>query len=230
MKKNAQIEVNNEKIAALLVGTEAERPKALFLHGAGQATKERALPLAEELAASGFDSVLFDFSGHGESTGELLTSSLSKRVSEAKAVAAHFQFVPETLVAFSMGGHIALELLKEWPIRSLILFYPAIYADEATAVSFGEGFSDIIRVPESWRRASIVDNLEDFEGTLLIVVGGNDAVIPRGVIQLLESKAIHASKKEVCVVPNVGHALLEKVYADPRLREKIFRLLNLFIQ
>jgi len=113
-------------IGEFLTRNPDDAPQLLFLHGAGQANKERAKPLAEAIVdATGLGAFLVDFSGHGESSGELSASSLKKRTHEAEAA---WPFLaddkPLAVFAFSMGGHIALELLANHKIESLILFYP----------------------------------------------------------------------------------------------------------
>ncbi|MFF8904104.1 alpha/beta hydrolase [Streptomyces olivaceoviridis] len=92
-----------------LSGVSAGRPgrtTALLLHGAGNGSKQRLLPLLADFAAHGCRALAFDFSGHGESTGALAELSLRRRYEQAVAVLdAH---VPEDdpliLVGFSDGG------------------------------------------------------------------------------------------------------------------------------
>ena len=64
-----------------LVGTtflnnQDEKISFIFLHGAGEASKEKLYPVAQRLLNAHIPSFCFDFSGHGESTGELHNSSL----------------------------------------------------------------------------------------------------------------------------------------------------------
>lgn len=55
-------------------------PAAVLLHGAGPGTKDRLLPLLADFAARGCHALAFDFSGHGESTGEQRELSLRRRL------------------------------------------------------------------------------------------------------------------------------------------------------
>jgi pimeloyl-ACP methyl ester carboxylesterase len=106
-----------------------------------------------------------------------------------------------------MGGHIALSLLRAHQVETLLLIAPAIYAMEAFAVPFGPGFSEIIRRNESWQRADVLEPLQSFRGNLLIYVGEDDAVIPPGVIDLLDEHSPNASTKRIVRVPGWGHRL-----------------------
>lgn len=224
--------VGKEKLSGQTVFNPAgDKPQLLFLHGAGQATKERALPIAERLAELSISSFGFDFSGHGESTGQLSQSSLKKRTDEALAA---YQFLdqtkPKAICAFSMAGHIALELLKRTQnIQALFLFYPAIYSDKAFNLNFDSQFSAAIREENSWQKASVVNCLKDFKGNLLIVIGENDQVIPKGVVELLDEIAVNTKNKKIITVPEVGHLVLPAIYNNPTLSGQIIKIMYEYI-
>src|SRR5205823_2769876 len=61
------------------------RPKqnAVIMHGAGQANRKRYYAVASELESRGIGVLLFDFSGHGESSGFIGESSLERRAKQA---------------------------------------------------------------------------------------------------------------------------------------------------
>lgn len=222
----------DERLEGIVLGRKRdERPGALFLHGAGQATKERALPLARRLAETGTSSFLFDFSGHGASTGSLEESSLIKRTQEARAALAFCDRErPLRLFGFSMGGHVALELLPHLAVSHLVLFYPAVYAEEAFKVPFGSGFSEIIRRPGSWQDAAVMRNLDGFEGSLLVVIGENDEVIPPGVVDSIMGRAMLARRKEFLTVPGAGHQLLGYLAGHPDEEDRIFNKVTSFVE
>lgn len=141
---------NKERLAGRLIIPLVLQSKSgiLFLHGAGKSNKERSQPIAMRLAEEyGIPSFLFDFSGHGGSTGNLESSSLQKRIQESIEAAQASGFSNSmTVCAFSMGGHVALELLDDLQIQNLVLFYPAVYTDLANKISFGDpAFSEMIR-------------------------------------------------------------------------------------
>jgi len=198
-----------ERLAGnIIYGDGESKPRLLFLHGAGKATKERSSYLAFELAKHGIGSFSFDFSGHGESSGRLEESSLKKRLAEA-SVALHFLDKSEgiTVCGSSMGAHIALELVKTAPVKTLVLFCPAIYDRNAVPVPFNRGFSAIIRRQGSWRNTDVFGSICKFTGNLLIVTGEKDEVIPGGVIEALDSQAGNAKNKEIIRVPDAGHQI-----------------------
>jgi uncharacterized protein len=186
------------------------RPTCLVLHGAGNSSKLRMEPFCRGLASAGLSTLSFDFSGHGQSSGSITRSSLSKKTSEALAMARLLsEQSPVTLCAFSMGGYIALRLLPHLKARvhSVLLFAPAIYDPAAFYVPFGPEFSKVIRAQESWRRSDAPELLRGFEGRLLIVVGNDDDVIPPAVIDLLYSSSSSAEIIEIVRLPGAPHQL-----------------------
>lgn len=212
-----------ETLEAISIGDSPTSSGIVFLHGAGKATKERALPLAKRLAtAYGINSFLFDFSGHGASTGRMDDSSLAKRLAEAKTAIRESGFEPPvSFCAFSMGGHIALELLKDTAVRGLALFYPAIYAADAVHLQFNEVFSAKIREPLSWAHNDVVPALESFRGSLLLVRGSEDTVIPSGVIDTIRAAARNTESFREIVIKDAPHLVLPTVYDHPDLFEDI---------
>ena len=228
MNNSINFTAGSETLAGLFVrNNEAEVPNVLFLHGAGNGTKERALPIAEYLQEQiNISSFLFDFSGHGQSSGTLSSSSIAKRVLEAEAALQFFDTSkPFSLVASSMGGHIALTLMKKYPIQNVVLLYPGIYTDEAFGVPFTNEFSEIIRKHESWRDATVPKVLRKFEGNLLIIIGEQDTVIPHEVIETLKNEAVIAKTVEELIIPNGTHWFLEPTLADPDSRNQLCEII-----
>jgi pimeloyl-ACP methyl ester carboxylesterase len=168
----SEFRVGEETLVGQKIGS--GKPTILYLHGAGNSTKERGLPIMVKLAEAGLSIFCFDFSGHGESTGEMKNSSLEKRLSESQAALSFLDDKkPVTVIASSMAGHIALELVKRCPrVKNLILFYPAVYATKAFKIPFTEAFSDIIRQPNSWKDNDVMGSLQQFTGNLLVIIGG----------------------------------------------------------
>lgn len=205
------IKVGQETLAGTILdnGNFCATPRFVFLHGGGDySIKERIYDFAEPILKKKINILTFDFSGHGESTGQIKESSLKKRVMEAKEVIN--QFVTESPIIFSgasMGGYIALKILKSYNVKTLILFGPALYDAKAYDVRFDQGFTQIIREPESWGNTDALKTLENFEGNLLIVIGEKDEVIPPGVIQLIYHHAKKARKKEIYIIPNCPHKI-----------------------
>src|SRR4051812_31778357 len=77
------LEIDGEQIVCEY---ELRETNAVILHGAGQAHRGRFYEIAEALLARGVGVVVFDFSGHGESSGQSSELSLRRRFLQAQAV------------------------------------------------------------------------------------------------------------------------------------------------
>jgi len=184
--------------------------ECLVLHGAGNSSKDRTAVLCRSLAANGFPSLTFDFSGHGHSSGSLQCASLSLRTSEAQGALRYLRTTKRcAILAFSMSGHIAIDLLRRHPERfdRLVLLAPAIYDDAAYDVPFGPEFSQIIRTENSWLRSSAPSWLSTYTGSVLIVSGNADTVIPKQVIDLLFNASSNAARRRLIRLENIPHQL-----------------------
>jgi len=94
----------------------------------------KAMAVAEWAAAHDLSSTRFDYSGHGISEGPFTDGTIGRWLEEACAVFTRVTAGPQVIIGSSMGGHIALlllrKLLREQPveaqrIKSLVLIAPA---------------------------------------------------------------------------------------------------------
>ncbi|MFF5517594.1 alpha/beta fold hydrolase [Streptomyces coeruleorubidus] len=209
--------VDGERLSGLSGGTgpgEPARATAVLLHGAGNGSKERLLPLLSEFAAHGCHALAFDFSGHGESTGLLPELSLRRRFEQAVSVIdAHARVDgPLVLVGFSMSGQTVADLVRHYGDRvaALGLCAPAVYAAQAWDVPFGAGdgrFSEIIRRPGSWRESPALDVLRGYEGRAVLAVPGTDEVIPSAVTEAVSEALARRAQFTLGELPEAEHRL-----------------------
>ena len=165
-------------------------PRLLVLHGAGDSCRQRFQLLREELFAAGISSAAFDFVGHGDTGGDLKSSSLRSRCRQARRVAEALNLKqPLALMGASMSAYTAVKLLEHYRIKDLILVVPAMYAARAESIPFNRGFTEIIRQPQSWIDSDAWPLLAAYRGRLLIVAAEHDGVIPRDVIDRIYDSA-----------------------------------------
>ncbi|GAA1305038.1 hypothetical protein GCM10009647_023370 [Streptomyces sanglieri] len=195
-------------------GGEPSGTTAVLLHGAGTGSKERLLPLVREFVAHGCRAFAFDFSGHGESTGQLGELSLRRRFEQAVAVIEAYAGAdgPLVLVGFSMSGQTVADLARHYGDRvaALGLCAPAVYAAEAWDEPFGDGngrFSGIIRRPDSWREAPALDALRAYESRAVLAVPGTDAVIPPAVTEAVQEALAARAQYTRLDLPDASHQL-----------------------
>jgi pimeloyl-ACP methyl ester carboxylesterase len=86
----------------------------LWLSGLNsQMTGTKASALAQWARANGVGCVRFDYSGHGQSEGRLEGGTIGGWLAEARAVFCRLSQGPQILVGSSMGGYLALLLLRD---------------------------------------------------------------------------------------------------------------------
>lgn len=116
-------------------------PGVVFLGGFRsdmQGTK--ALDLDDWAAQTGRAFLRFDYSGHGDSSGDFLDGCIGDWAADARAVIEALTDGPQVLVGSSMGGWIALLLARAMPERVAGLVTIAA-APDFTEQGFWAGFS-----------------------------------------------------------------------------------------
>ncbi|MEH6578444.1 MAG: alpha/beta fold hydrolase [Amphritea sp.] len=180
----------------------------LLLHGAGNATRERFLPLRERLAEFAITSTALDFLGHGETGGQISHSSLASRTDQALAlVDSQDHKSPLSILGSSMGAYNAIKITQQISVNLLVLFVPGVYTPEAYRVPFGKEFSRIIRRDCSWSDSDAWEILSRYRGSLLVIESENDTVIPKAIPERLLSSATRAQRREHLIVPGAPHQL-----------------------
>jgi pimeloyl-ACP methyl ester carboxylesterase len=94
----------------------------------------KATAVAEWAAAHGLSSTLFDYSGHGISGGVFTEGTIGRWLEEAHAVFTRVTSGPQIVIGSSMGGYLALLLLRKLlreetaearRVKALVLIAPA---------------------------------------------------------------------------------------------------------
>ena len=102
------------RIAYLRQKPQCCEPGVLWLNGFHSVmTGTKASALAEWADRQGRGCLRFDYSGHGQSAGRLVDGTIGRWLEEARAVFCRLSCGRQVLVGSSMGGYIALLLLKE---------------------------------------------------------------------------------------------------------------------
>lgn len=217
------LKTDGEEIACEFL---VKEKNAVILHGAGTSELTRFYPIAEELAKHSLGVVLFDFSGHGQSTGRLSEQSLQKRKEQAKAVID--KIAPKGrlyLAGFSMGAQTLCDILPDYKdrVEAILLGCPAIYTEEAKNIPFGnKEFTAKLREENSWKNSKAPDSLKDFAGRCVIAIGDQDKVIPEGVVSLLKNTAHEPMYKEY---PGATHNFAKWLSENPKELSKLIQQL-----
>jgi uncharacterized protein len=224
---NGSFPADGESLAySLYVPLRESREVALSLHGAGPAGRERIGYLAEHLASVGSSLFCFDFSGHGESTGHLVDSSLSRRSLQAIAALQVMEKPPTLLIGTSMGGHIASSVLTATAPKFLLLFCPALYGDDSLDLPFDQRFTDSIRKPASFERSSLRRDLARYAGKSLLVIGEDDQIIPPRVVEIYGEELRKEGQFKLLRMPGAPHNLHGWAHQRPENRLAILRAVD----
>jgi len=137
----------------------------------------------------------FDYSGHGESGGRFVDGTIGQWLEEAAAVFAQARG-PQVLVGSSMGGWIALLLVRELKRRAavpdasaptiagLVLIAPAVDFTEALMwKNFPAPVKAEIMERGSWRRPSDYDP-QGYEITRALIEEGRNHLLLGGLIEV----------------------------------------------
>jgi pimeloyl-ACP methyl ester carboxylesterase len=112
---NVGARAKRRRIAYLqLQAAQAGRPGLVWLSGLkSEMTSTKAAAVADWAEARGVACLRFDYSGHGQSEGRFEDGTISRWLEEAEAAIRSLTAGPQVLVGSSMGGYIALLLLRK---------------------------------------------------------------------------------------------------------------------
>jgi pimeloyl-ACP methyl ester carboxylesterase len=116
-------------------------------------------------AAQGRACLRFDYSGHGESSGDFTHGTLTRWLEESLAVYRHFAKEPQVVIGSSMGGWLALLLARRLretkagpPIVGMVLIAPAVdFTEELMWKQFPDAIKREIEEKGIWLRPSEYD-------------------------------------------------------------------------
>jgi len=111
---------------------------------------------------NGRSCIRFDYSGHGESGGDFADGTIGRWLEDSVAVFESFASGPQVLVGSSMGGWLALLLVRalrprktEGSVAGLVLIAPAVdFTEELMWKNFSPEVKRQIETDGSWQRPS----------------------------------------------------------------------------
>jgi pimeloyl-ACP methyl ester carboxylesterase len=123
----------------------------------------KAMALDNWAAARGRACLRFDYSGHGESGGEFVDGTIGRWLEESLAVYSAFAACPQVVIGSSMGGWLALLLMRalkadaklKAPVAGLVLIAPAVdFTEELMWKQFSPEIKLQIERTGAWQRPS----------------------------------------------------------------------------
>ena len=133
----------------------------------------------------------FDYSGHGESGGAFTDGTITRWLEEGLAVFAAFAEGPQIVIGSSMGGWLALLLLRALrtrgthnaPIAGLVLIAPAVdFTEELMWKNFSPETKRQIEQTGAWQRPSRYSE-QPYPITKALITDGRDHLLLGGLIE-----------------------------------------------
>ena len=244
--------------ARILFNRQEEWPSVFSIHGArSDYTSTNVLTFG--LQQNDISTLSVNLSGHNASSPLALNNtSLQNNIAEASAFFDYLDCAsPITVIAHSLGGAVALNLLKRHAakIGKLILFCPAVYSKHAYDQSYGDDFRAAIRSPYSYRDNDTIELLEQFAGNMLLIYGQFDGLdplaygrpagtsagaivigntpcyspIPKEVVCML-ADAVPDERMSLLTIPGCDHALMTWMRADQGRAGQVVERVTAFVK
>lgn len=201
---------------------EDNKPALLILHALGGKKENSTIhKLAKTAPEYGFNTIQFDFTGHGESEGKLEECTVTKQVQETEKVIEclrnNYDFLGNSLILVGNSFSVitSLELGDRDVFQSLVLIggranyldwidtldvkdgkyylYPGAFVDE--------GFL------EDYRKYDPLENISKINKPILVIHGGEDDVISPSDAELFHKEA---KNSELHFIEGVGHQFTGK--------------------
>lgn len=201
--------------------TAGQGPGIVFLGGfKSDMTGTKALYLQEWAAAQGRAFLRFDYSGHGQSSGDFLDGAIGDWFEDALAAITHLTTGPQILIGSSMGGWISLLVAKAIPQRIAGLVGIAA-APDFTEDSMWAGFSaDQRQALAQTGRVELPSDYSDapYVITRRLIEEGRGRLVLRDPLDLPFPLRLLQGTDDTDVPPSVALRLLDHVTcSDARL-------------
>ncbi len=152
----------------------------------------KAVALDGWAAAQGRACLRFDYSGHGESGGEFSDGTIGRWLDESIAVFSAFATGPQVVIGSSMGGWLALLLMRALKrgatskafVAGLVLIAPAVdFTEELMWKKFSPEIRQQIEQTGAWRRPSQYSE-QPYPITKTLIEEGRNHLLLGGLIEI----------------------------------------------
>lgn len=199
--------------------TPGQGPGVVFLGGfKSDMTGTKALYLQDWAEAQGRAFLRFDYSGHGQSSGDFLDGAIGDWAADAIATIAALTEGPQVLVGSSMGGWIALLVARALPARVAGLVGIAA-APDFTEDSMWAQFTDAQRAELAQGQVALPSDYADspYIITRRLIEDGRQQLVLRSPLSLPFPVRLLQGTADVDVPPSVALRLLDHA-TGPDLR------------
>lgn len=193
-------------LTAILKGEKKDAPVVVMCHGYSSSKNSVSTEgLSNELVKRGLTTFRFDFTGCGESEGDLASLIPSQGLDDLKAAVKTLNRKEFALYGSSFGGHVSLWYASEKPVLALALKAPV--SDYAFVVSeeIGERRKRFI---ENTKNINMFERAKNIKAPVLIVHGDADDVV--SIEQSKKLIEFLGEEKHLEILPGVTHDIRGK--------------------
>lgn len=214
-----------------------KRPSILILHAlTGKKENKTINFLAKNLPRYGYDTIQFDFSGHGESEGKLEEATVTKQLKDITSILQNISQVNTKKViiignSFSVITALAFSKTNKCVTGLILLSGRANYLNYIeTLEKVNDKYCLINNVLvdslfiNDYKKYNPLENIKIFANPILIIHGEKDKVVPKEDANLLYSSS-DSSKKHLVIIKDAGHKY-EKIEQKKEVLESIIQFLN----
>ena len=213
------LQLEDRIISGVLHLCETRAPAVITCHGLFSSMQsEKFLHIAEAFSRAGFAVVRFDFSGCGESTGDIADTTVTRRLQELKAVMRHISGHAKLsghfgILGSSLGGYVGLLYAARHPVAALSVWATPkellslkrnIPPDDVRKLK-ADFFSDAGR----WDLPAEIAGLQCVQ----VIQGTEDEIVPWQHAELI-SQAVQ-EPRELLLLPGADHSI-----SQPQQRQR----------
>lgn len=197
--------------------TEGVGPGVVFLGGfKSDMTGTKAVHLQDWAERTGRAFLRFDYSGHGQSSGDFLDGCIGDWAEDAIAAISALTEGPQVLVGSSMGGWISLLTIKALPER-VAGFVGIAAAPDFTEDSMWAGFTDVQKSEmAATGRVELPSDYSDdpYVITRRLIEDGRNRLVLRSPLPLPFPVRLLQGTDDVDVPPSVALRLLDHAQGE----------------
>ncbi len=201
-------------LSAIYEGEDKNAPVVVMCHGyQSSKDKETTKALSQKLIEGGLNVFRFDFTGHGQSQGDLADITPLRGVDDLASAVDDLDALGKTkfgLYGSSFGGNVALLYTSQNPVLALALKAPVSDYSQTAKIIDRPHFLDELKLINLYKK------VKNIKCPVLIVHGDKDDVVP-----IKQSKKLLDSlqcDKQLEIIKGAGHDIagddLKKAYSQ----------------
>lgn len=198
-------------------------PSVIFFQGSG-GNGEKEFELAKFVSENGILGFAFNYRGCGVSDGDFKDQTVGMGIEDGKVAIDFFLSQPQVnkkrlgFCGGSFGGFIASLFANRFNPKSLILIAPAAYNKK---VNKTHRDADSTEQRENYKESIVYNEINDFEGKLLVVKCEFEDVLPKEMVDKYFEKANKTIRKESYLLKDANHRISIDPKAKEVLKEKV---------